>query len=251
MLPAIQPQSATSLGFEVVRPRGFEPLAYGFGGRLSRCEAADPISDTGIGSQRREQIDATTARIVGGILPRLCWYIRHRMRLFTVGGRAVALAVFMVLALGLPTFAQESESVPIQIEGLIISAAPPKIPAETVDRHSLRSPMIVLASAATMDWATTAAFVNPSHGEHEGNPVISGLQGRPALMIAAGIAEDVVLVALLKHFVGKKHPAAAASVLYVASAFRLYLAARNIAEIKTLAPSQVITDAGTYGDYGR
>lgn len=99
--------------------------------------------------------------------------------------------------------------------------------ASPASAQSLKLPIVVFGASAMTDWTSTTYAL--SHGCHEDNPTINWLQpvsGTPGV-IAAGAAIDVAGGYLWVHFVGRHHPKLAAAGLYVASAFRFTLAARN------------------------
>ena len=91
--------------------------------------------------------------------------------------------------------------------------------------QELRTPTVVFLSAATADWVST--YQCNKRGCYELNPTISWAEERPALMVATGAAMDVVGVYAWNRYVGRKHPKVARAGLYVATAFRIYLAVHN------------------------
>jgi len=109
--------------------------------------------------------------------------------------------------------------------------------ASAAQAQSLKIPTMVFAAAATSDWASTyvvdrGPYVTRTSVTtfHEDNPLINGLQSRPATMVAVGAAIDVVGVTLWNHYVGRNHPKLAAVGLYVAAAGRIAMAANNLSQ---------------------
>lgn len=97
--------------------------------------------------------------------------------------------------------------------------------------QDLRTATTVFAVAAASDW--TATYHGISSGAfNEGNPTVAWAQGRPALMVAAGVAEDVALALAWRRLVGRRHPRVAAVGLYAAAGFRVYLAAKGVRYIR-------------------
>lgn len=92
--------------------------------------------------------------------------------------------------------------------------------------QSLKLPTVVFASAAGADWASTYVGVTRHH-QIEQNPLISQLQSRPVVMIAAGAAIDTAGVLAWKHLM-RSHSRLGAAGLYAAAGARLYFAGRNI-----------------------
>lgn len=91
--------------------------------------------------------------------------------------------------------------------------------------QDLKVPNSVFIAAATADWVSTYQF--SQRGARETNPLIKGLQSRPAVMVAAGAGIDLAGLWLWNRYVGKSHPRLAAVGLYAATGFRVFLAARN------------------------
>lgn len=83
-------------------------------------------------------------------------------------------------------------------------------------------PTAVFATASAADWTTT--YRSPMK---ETNPLISKLQGRPALMVATGAGIDVAGTWAWNRYIGRRHRKVAIAGLYAAAAFRVFLAARN------------------------
>ncbi len=90
----------------------------------------------------------------------------------------------------------------------------------------LRFPSAVLAAAAASDWSATYYGLS-RHRLVESNPLIKGLQDRPALMVTTGAAIDIGAVMIWNRYMGKRHPKIAKVALYAASAYRFYLLAHN------------------------
>lgn len=84
---------------------------------------------------------------------------------------------------------------------------------------------VAFTAGAVADWTSTYAMLKS--GNHELNPTLRIAHDRPAATVALGAAIDVVGVVAWQRFVGRRHPKLAASGLFVASAFRFYLASHN------------------------
>jgi hypothetical protein len=93
-------------------------------------------------------------------------------------------------------------------------------PRASPSAHPLRLPIAVWTAAAAMDWATTYRF-STRYGDllHEENPLISGLGGHPALMVAAGGAIDAATAWTAARLL-RGHPRLAQLTFYGAAAFR-------------------------------
>ena len=89
--------------------------------------------------------------------------------------------------------------------------------------------MIVWASAVASDQATTYRFSSRYAGIlHEQNPLISGLDGNPALLVAAGSAIDAAVGWAVYRTFGKRHPRLVKIAFYAAAAYRTHLAFHNL-----------------------
>lgn len=91
---------------------------------------------------------------------------------------------------------------------------------------SLKVPTFVFAGAAAADWTTT--YVSARRGNRERNPLLSGLSRHPVALVITGAAIDVGSVWAWNRYVGKRHRKIATIGLYIASGFRVWLAARNM-----------------------
>ena len=63
---------------------------------------------------------------------------------------------------------------------------------------------------------------------HERNPLINGLDGHPAWLVAAGTAIDAATGWAAYRLLGRGHPRLLKLAFYGAAAYRTYLAAYNI-----------------------
>lgn len=111
---------------------------------------------------------------------------------------------------------------------IVFAQATAAAPHAAPKTHTLRVPLIVWTAAVAADWATTYRF-STKYGDlmHEENPLIAGLRGHPATMIAAGSALDA-LTAWTAARALRSHPRLTRLTFYGAAAFRGYLAAHNI-----------------------
>lgn len=104
--------------------------------------------------------------------------------------------------------------------------------------QSLNKATVVFSAAAAADWITTYRTLSTyqscdranavpycAGAAREQNPLLAPLKS-PAKIVATGAAIDVAGVLLARKF-GKRHPKLVAVVLYGASAYRGFLAARN------------------------
>ena len=100
--------------------------------------------------------------------------------------------------------------------------------AAQTDR-GLKIPATVWAISAAADQITTYQFTNRYRSVlHEENPLISGLDRHPALLVAAGSAIDAATGWASYELLGRKHPRLAKIAFYGAAAYRTYLAVHNI-----------------------
>jgi hypothetical protein len=113
------------------------------------------------------------------------------------------------------------------------AAQSPDTAPEAKPAASLRIPLIVWSGAVAADQATTYRFSSQYRDIlHETNPVVRGLDHRPALLVAAGSALDASMGWTVHRFLGKKHPRIAAIAFYSAAAYRTYLAFYNIGNMR-------------------
>jgi hypothetical protein len=103
--------------------------------------------------------------------------------------------------------------------------APRAAPAD----HPLKIPALLWVGTVAADQITTYRFAS-LYGDliHEENPLIRGLDRRPALMVAAGTAIDATTGWLAYGLLGRRHPRLARMAFYSAAAYRGYLAAHNV-----------------------
>jgi len=96
------------------------------------------------------------------------------------------------------------------------------------NRKRLRLPAALWIAGTAADQITTYRF-SSQYGDllHEENPLLGGLDGHPALLVAAGTAFDAATGWLVYHFIGPKHPRLAQALFYGAAAYRSFLAIHN------------------------
>lgn len=102
-------------------------------------------------------------------------------------------------------------------------------PSRADDVPTLRLPTMIFATAAAVDWTTTAVALN--RGSHENNPTVQWAQA-PGAMIAIGAAEDVLGAWLWTRAIGRRHPKLAAAGLYAAAAVRVSFAIHNLRSMR-------------------
>jgi len=119
-----------------------------------------------------------------------------------------AIAIILIIVFGTFTLSAQELSTP-----------------DSIFVGNLKVPNSVFLGAAAADWVSTYQFLQ--RGARETNPMLSGLQSQPALMIATGAAIDVASLWAWNRYVGKKHPRLAAVGLYTAAALRVWVASRN------------------------
>ena len=102
-------------------------------------------------------------------------------------------------------------------------------PADT----GLKIPMIVWASGVAADQITTYRFASGYRDVlRESNPLISGLDRHPVLLVAAGTAIDAATGWVAYRLFGANHPRLAKVLFYSAAAYRGYLAASNLQKMR-------------------
>jgi hypothetical protein len=96
------------------------------------------------------------------------------------------------------------------------------------NRKRLRLPAALWIAGTAADQITTYRF-SSQYGDllHEKNPLLSGLDGHPGLLVAAGTAFDAATGWLVYRFLGPTHPRLAQALFYGAAAYRSYLAIHN------------------------
>jgi hypothetical protein len=101
-------------------------------------------------------------------------------------------------------------------------------PVASTRDGALKLPVFVWAGAVAADQITTYRF-SIRYGDlmHEENPLIRGLDGHPALLIAVGSGIDAT-TGWLAYRLLARHPRLAQVAFYGAAAYRGYLAAHNI-----------------------
>jgi hypothetical protein len=133
------------------------------------------------------------------------------------------------------------------------SAQPESQPVETqrVDSslQTLRMPMAIWATAVAADQLTTYRFSSGYRDLlHETNPLVSGLDQHPALLVAAGTAIDAATAWAAYRLLSKRHPRLLKMAFYGAAAYRTYLAAYNV---EMMRQARAVRIAGLPGEVGR
>ena len=130
--------------------------------------------------------------------------------------RAVIVSALLALVCGPHVHAQELKTPP-------------------ADDNGLKIPMMVWVSAVAADQITTYRFASDYRDVlRETNPLISGLDRHPALLVAAGAASDAGTGWAAYRLFGAKHPRIAKAMFYGAAAYRTYLAAHNAALMRSI-----------------
>jgi len=89
--------------------------------------------------------------------------------------------------------------------------------------------MLVWAAGAAADQMTTYRFSSQYPDRlRESNPLVSGLDRQPALLVTAGTAIDLATGWAAYRVRGPRHPRLAKIAFYSAAAFRSYLALYNV-----------------------
>jgi len=113
----------------------------------------------------------------------------------------------------------------------VVAAQPETVPStlSAVPDQGLKIPAAIWASAVAADQITTYRF-SSGYGDllHERNPLIRGLDGHPACLVAAGTAIDAASGWAAYRLLGRGHPRLLKLAFYGAAAYRTYLAAYNI-----------------------
>lgn len=101
--------------------------------------------------------------------------------------------------------------------------------AQPAVQPGLRLPITIWAGAVAADQVTTYRFTSEYRDAlREQNPLIRGLDTRPAALVAAGVAIDAATGWAAYKFLGKGHPRLATLAFYGAAAYRGYLAFYNV-----------------------
>jgi hypothetical protein len=101
------------------------------------------------------------------------------------------------------------------------------------DRPRLSVPMSAWVAAAAMDQVTTYKFLSDYPGLlRERNPLVRGLDNRPAAMAAVGGAIDAATGWAAWKVLGRSHPRIAFAVFAGAAAYRAYLVGSNIQRMR-------------------
>jgi hypothetical protein len=112
-----------------------------------------------------------------------------------------------------------------------VEAQPELVPSTVpaVIDHGIKIPAAIWASAVAADQITTYRF-SSGYGDvlHERNPLIRGLDGHPAWLVASGTAIDAATGWAAYRLLGRGHPRLLKLAFYGAAAYRTYLAAYNI-----------------------
>jgi hypothetical protein len=111
------------------------------------------------------------------------------------------------------------------VSGQVYTEADPVTP---IIDHALKISVIVWAASVTADQVTTYRFSTRYRDMiHEENPLIRGLDHRPASLVAAGAAMDAASGWLSYHFL-RRHPRLGQMAFYGAAIYRTYLAVHNV-----------------------
>lgn len=93
----------------------------------------------------------------------------------------------------------------------------------------LKIPVMIWAAGVAADQITTYRFSSGYRDVlRESNPLISGLDRHPVLLVAAGSAIDAATGWAAYRWIAPSHPRLAKIVFYGAAAYRGYLAAHNV-----------------------
>jgi len=99
--------------------------------------------------------------------------------------------------------------------------------------NELKIPMTIWATGVVADQITTYRFASGYRDVlRESNPLISGLDRHPALLVAAGSAIDAATGWAAYRLFGANHPRLAKVLFYSAAAYRGYLAASNLQKMR-------------------
>ncbi|HEV3139681.1 MAG TPA: hypothetical protein VGY57_04150, partial [Vicinamibacterales bacterium] len=100
--------------------------------------------------------------------------------------------------------------------------------------NGLKIPMMIWASGVAADQITTYRFASGYRDVlQESNPLISGLDRHPALLVVAGSAIDAATGWAAYRFLAPRHPRLAKMAFIGAAAYRSYLAAHNMRLMQT------------------
>lgn len=106
-------------------------------------------------------------------------------------------------------------------------------PAES----GLKLPVLIWASSVAADQITTYRFSSGYRDLlRESNPLISGLDRHPVLLVAAGSAIDAATGWAAYRFLAPNHPKLARIAFIGAAAYRSYLAAHNMRLMQNARP---------------
>jgi hypothetical protein len=112
-----------------------------------------------------------------------------------------------------------------------VAAQPETVPSTlpVAADHGLKIPAAIWAGAVAADQISTYRF-SSGYGDllRERNPLIRGLDGHPAWLVAAGTAIDAASGWAAYRMLGRGHPRLLKLAFYGAAAYRTYLAAYNI-----------------------
>ncbi|HYM23554.1 MAG TPA: hypothetical protein VEU08_10105 [Vicinamibacterales bacterium] len=105
------------------------------------------------------------------------------------------------------------------------------------DRSGLKMPMTIWAAGVAADQISTYRFATGYRDVlREANPLISGLDRHPVLLVAAGSAMDAATGWAAWRFFGTSHPRVAKALFYGAAAYRTYLAVHNVRLMQAMPP---------------
>jgi len=105
------------------------------------------------------------------------------------------------------------------------------------DEAGLKIPMTIWAAGVAADQISTYRFASGYRDVlREANPLISGLDRHPVLLVAAGSAMDAATGWAAWRLLGANHPRVAKALFYGAAAYRTYLAVHNVRLMQAMTP---------------
>ena len=122
----------------------------------------------------------------------------------------------------------QTDSVPTELSQSELTQ-PEAAQAPSAPAAEFKIPIIIWAAAVASDQATTYRFSSQYPTIlHEMNPLIRGLDDRPAWLVAAGTGLDAAMGWAVYRLLGQRHPRLAKIVFYAAAAYRTHLAFHNM-----------------------
>jgi hypothetical protein len=123
----------------------------------------------------------------------------------------------------------------IRVSGACALIAFTLVPAASAQERTLVVPTIAASAAAAADWATTY-YALDNFRIHERNPLLRPFAGSPGQLVTVGAAIDAGAVTAWNLTVGRRKPRLAAAGLWALTAFRTYLAVKNLRNTRVAAP---------------